>query len=194
MTKMEQFWAYFTAAVVEFDGSDGQLRNASNAQLRKAARAAALSLAVGQEPPVPSVAMFSLTATIYYNLTLEEHVDNGRASYYAHQYLTTEHFPRPTGLNGVVTEKYVVLGPYGCHVSSDQMLAEATRLGLHRPTPEETLVVGRAHRDLMLVGLVEQPWLDPCGNRVVPVVVGGEADFDLLDNGWGGVCSFLFRK
>jgi hypothetical protein len=37
-------------------------------------------------------------------------------------------------------------------------------------------------------------WLNPDGNRNVPVVINGEANLNWLDNDWNGNYSFLFRK
>jgi|GEM_PF-2795113 hypothetical protein len=197
LRRSEEFQAqlldHFSAAVVEFGITADQLFNAGPDQMRAAARAAAWSF-VRQEPPILSVPTLELTATVDYGLTLEQHVRNGCASAYARQHLTGHNFLRLPGLTGVVTNEYAILGPYRRNVTNDEILAMATRLGLHRPTPEETLVVGRAHPGLILVGFVEKQWLHPCGDRYVPVVVAGGAYLFWRGDGWGGGCSFLFRK
>jgi hypothetical protein len=188
-----QFWSHFTAAVVGMSGSADQLWDASDDQMREAARVAAQSFVVRQEPPAPNVSSFEITVSVDYGQSLDQHVRNGRASDYAKRNLTGRNFPRSAGLNGVVTNDYVVLN-YGRVVSSDEVLADAARLGLHRPTPEETLTVGRVRSDLVLVGLVENPWLSPDGDRNVPVVVGGGASLRWLGGAWGAGYSFLSRK
>ena len=152
-----------------------------------------IAAAFRQESSVPNISTFEVTVSVDYGQTLEQHVQNGRASDYAKRNLNGRNFSRPAGLNGVVTNTFVVLN-YGRNVSSDEVIVDATRLGLHRPTSEETLVVGRARPNLVLVGLVENPWLYPHGDRRVPVVLVGEADLVWFGLGWDGNYSFLFRK
>ncbi len=188
------FWGEFAKEVKARGGTAAQLNGATPEQLQAAAQAAARAFVVHQEPRALSSSRAEFLEGVDYGHSLNEHVRNGLASSYALENLTDENFPRALRLGGIVFSRYVLLGPYGHKVSSDRVLVAANALDLHRPTPEETLVVGRAHRDLTVVGMVESPWIDPDGDSCVPVVVRGCANlFGLLTGDWFGDRAFLFR-
>lgn len=97
----------------------------------------------------------------------EELVEAGRYAY-AHSCVTSENFPvRPIG--GTRTRELVLL-ELGGDLSSEEVIAEAHRLGLERPMYEDALHFGARHPDVQRDGPVvflHDPWFGFFGRRDV---------------------------
>jgi hypothetical protein len=99
--------------------------------------------------------------------TTEALVEAGRYGY-AHSCVTSENFPVRSA--GPTRTRVIVLIEVDGDVSTDEVLAEAARRGLARPTYEDALHFGVQHPDVQREGPVvflHEPWVGYFGRRDV---------------------------
>jgi hypothetical protein len=87
---------------------------------------------------------------------------------YAHSCVTSENFPVPS--SGPRRPRAIVLLAVERDVSTDEVLAEAARRGLARPTYEDALHFGVEHPDAQRDGpivFLHDPWVGFFGRRDV---------------------------
>jgi hypothetical protein len=87
---------------------------------------------------------------------------------YAHSCVTSENFPARGA--GAPRVREIVLLAFDRDVTSEEVTAEAMRLGLERPTYEDALCFGIAHPDVQRerpVVFLHDPWVGHFGRRDV---------------------------
>lgn len=139
----------------------------------------------------------SYRITIVDGRSTEALVAAGRYGY-AHSCVTSENFPaRPLGVASRVRE--VVLLEFDHDVTSEDVVTEAVRLGLERPTYEDALYFGVEHPDVQRDGPVvflHDPWFGFFGRRDVLCLWYNagrrELGLDGFDDPWRRTCRFAF--
>ena len=116
---------------------------------------------------------------------------------YAHSCVTTENFP--TGRAAAGSPRALVLLEFQRDVTADEVLAEASRLDLARPTYEDALHFGIQHPTAQLdraVVFLHEPWVGFFGRRDVLCLWTNagrrELGLDGFDEPWRGGTRFAF--
>jgi len=111
--------------------------------------------------------------------------------------VTTENFP--AGRAGAGSSRAIVLLEFGRDITADDVLAEAARLHLARPTYEDALHFGIEHPAAQLdrpVVFLHEPWVGFFGRRDVLCLWTNagrrELGLDGFDEEWRGGTRFAF--
>ena len=118
---------------------------------------------------------------------------------YAHSCLTSENFParHSDGL----CEREIVLLAFECRLTSEEVIAAASRAGLERPTYEDALYFGIRHPEVQREGPVvflHEPWHGYFGRRDVVCLWDNagrrELGLEGFDEVWSPHYRFAFRQ
>jgi hypothetical protein len=120
-------------------------------------------------------------------------VEAGRYGY-AHSCVVSENFPaRPLPVGQV---RELVLLAFDRPVTSDEVLAEAARLGVERPMYEDALCFGIDYPDVQRgcpVVFLHEPWVGYFGRRDVLCLWENAGRRELGLEGFDGVWSPIYR-
>jgi hypothetical protein len=127
----------------------------------------------------------------------EQLVEAGRYGY-AHSCVTSENFPVRAGA-AAPREREIVLLAFDGEVTAAEALAEATRLGLERPSYEDALYFGVEHPEVQQqhpVVFLHDPWVGFFGRRDVLCLWSNagrrELGLEGFDDAWGPRHRFAF--
>jgi len=116
---------------------------------------------------------------------------------YAHSCVTSENFP--VGSLGVPRSREIVLLEFDRDVTSAEVLAEASRRVLERPTYEDALHFGVEHPDVQRerpVAFLHDPWVGIAGRRDVLCLWSNagrrELGLEGFDDPWNRTYRFAF--
>jgi len=160
-----------------------RLIDADDAEVRRALDALA-ALRAGRKVQVIGSELVVLV--VDYDQSLSDLVAAGPVSQNATINLTDEHFSHPAELSGKVEVTFEIPDPFGRFASDIDVRDMRSAAGLIPMDAWQTIALGRARPDLIVVGDLNAAWVDQDDVRCVPVVYQGAVDLYLLGDGWRG--------